>query len=241
MDTGSEPILTEEMTIATTAFPAARPSVSNGLRYVPVVDLSQGRVVALSLRRSACAGAGLAALRVACVELAPALRVAGLTTDGPATIAPLGLAAPLSAADLDAPDLVDRLTGMLAEEGLDPSGVTLGIAGAELAARPLTGPAEARLRALSDLGVGIALTGAGRQEGLFALVRDLPLSAVVVDRRIALALGQEREADSLALAVASVAGTFDLAAVAPAAPPAGGVAHLRRLGFSHLLGAGGPF
>lgn len=165
----------------------------------------------------------------------------GLAAAGSSAVPPLGLAIPLTVADLQAPDFAGSVAQLLAEERLDPAGVTFGIAGAELAAQPLAASVEDGLHALTDLGIGIALTGAGMQARLFALVRDLPLVAVVVDREIAEGLGHQREAESMALAVASVAGSFDLAAVSPTASPAGGVAHLRRLGFSHLLGAGAPF
>lgn len=178
------------------------------LRYQPLVDLSDGRIVGFeALLRLAARPGGRAAplefvrrleasgeigsvghwvLRRACEDLVALQRAAPR---------PLRLAINVSRRELERAEYADDVLEVLSAAGLPPARLELDIDGFHDAehADVLRHP----LQRLRSAGVGITLDNFGSAHLPLALLAELPLSKLKIDRSLVAALGQDERHDAL--------------------------------------------
>jgi EAL domain-containing protein (putative c-di-GMP-specific phosphodiesterase class I) len=148
---------------------------------------------------------GEAVLRRACADLA-AWREAGGAAD-----AHLGLAMPVSAAQLGTLTFADRVGAILRVAGLPHRALTLLVdEHALLGARPVH---RATIAGLRTLGVAIALRGAGTGAATLAQLAAFPADVAVLDAGLVAALDADAEAERLAGAVVAAAERLGLGTV----------------------------
>lgn len=191
------------------------------LRYQPLVDLADGRIVGFeALLRLATGPGGRAAplefvrrleasgeigsvghwvLRRACEDLVALQRAAPL---------PLRLAVNVSRRELERAEYADDVLEVLSAAGLPPGRLELDIDGfhetehADVLRHPLQ-----RLR---SAGVGITLDNFGSAHLPLALLAELPLSKLKIDRSLVAALGQDERHDALFGSVLQTAANLEL-------------------------------
>jgi len=103
------------------------------------------------------------------------------------------------AGHLAAPEFLGHVATALAESGLPPERLELGLG--ETLLREADGDAYLALAALRDLGVGLAIDDFGAESASLTLLRRLPLTMLRLDRSLLRDLPQDREAVTIARAV----------------------------------------
>ena len=118
----------------------------------------------------------------------------------------------LSARQLQDPGLVDEVTRVLHQTGLKPACLTLEITETAI----LTDPAAAgdRLRALKDLGVGLAVDDFGTGYSSLVHLRDYPIDTIKIDKSFIDRLGTANSDDRVVHAIVGLAHTLGLRVVA---------------------------
>ncbi|TXC65117.1 EAL domain-containing protein [Piscinibacter aquaticus] len=192
------------------------------LRYQPLVDLADGRILGVEalLRLTARPGGRSAPLefvrrleasgeignvghwvmRRACQELVVLQRAAPR---------PLRLVVNVSRRELGRAEYADDVLEVLAAAGLPPGRLELDVDGfheaehAELLCHPLQ-----RLR---SAGVGITLDNFGSTQLPLSLLAELPLSKLKIDRSLVAALGQDERHDALFASMLQTAANLRLA------------------------------
>jgi EAL domain-containing protein (putative c-di-GMP-specific phosphodiesterase class I) len=148
---------------------------------------------------------GAAAIRSACTQ-------AALWADETGRTMPLGVAVNLSARQLAATDLLGIVTGALAASGLDPQLLTLEVSESTLLD---TGARSAPvLRELDGLGVRLCIDDYGARHSSLRMMRDLPVSALKIDRSFVAGLGRSREDAEVVGAVVAFAHAMGISVIA---------------------------
>jgi EAL domain-containing protein (putative c-di-GMP-specific phosphodiesterase class I) len=145
----------------------------------------------------------------------------------------------LSGRQLAQPGLPDLVAGVLAECGLAPERLRLEVT--EGVVQQASAPALRALRELHAAGVGVVLDDFGTGYSSLGRLRDLPLSAVKIDRSFV--AGLEHGTATVA-AMTALAAALDLTAVAEGVETEAQADALRALGCplaqGYLFGAPGP-
>ncbi len=149
------------------------------------------------------------------------------------TAAPAVVTVNLSPRQLAQTTLVEQVTGLLTASGLDPHGLELELSGRT----QLDGPARARLLALADLGVRLAVDDLGGAWTPVELLTTLPIGTLKVDRSLVARL--ERGGAELAVtrAVVRVGADLGLRTVAEGVETAAQLEAVRALGAGFAQGA----
>lgn len=211
------------------------------LRYQPLVDLADGRIVGFEalLRLTARPGG-----RSAPLEFVRRLEASGeighvghwvlrracedLVTLQRAAPRPLRLVVNVSRRELERAEYADDVLEVLAAAGLPPGRLELDIDGfheaeqAELLNHPLQ-----RLR---SAGVGITLDNFGSAHLPLSLLAELPLSKLKIDRSLVAALGQDERREVLFASVLQTAANLRLAVGVVGIENDAQWQHVRRLG-----------
>ncbi|MBL7262243.1 putative bifunctional diguanylate cyclase/phosphodiesterase [Paractinoplanes lichenicola] len=128
----------------------------------------------------------------------------------PAT-APAWVSVNLSAANLEVPDLTDRVAYALASSGITPDGLVL-----ELTETVLMRDIEVtagRLEELRELGVNIAIDDFGTGYSSLGYLRDIPVDVLKVDRSFITGLAGHRRQQELVSAILQLGHTLGLKVV----------------------------
>jgi len=135
---------------------------------------------------------------------------------------------------LASPHIAELLGATLEDADLDPAHVWLEIEAADVVMDVEHG--AARLRALREVGVQLAIDGFGAVGGSLGLLKRLPVQALKVDAMVIARLGSDRLAESTALALASLAQSFDLMAIAQGVLSEDNLRKVRALAFDRAQG-----
>ena len=223
--------------------PAALAAGALHLEYQAVVDLRTGGVVGMEAltrwrhpeRGSVPPGSfvgvaeltGLAAeldrwvLRRALEDMAR-LREAGVVPPG------AHLAVNLSAVNLDDAQLFDSLLDWTGRAGLPPGQLVLEVTETALMRDPAS--AAGLLRRIRDQGFGVAMDDFGTGYSSLAHLRDLPVSALKIDRSFVADIGDQPDSLAIVAWIVDLARAVDVAVVAEGVETADQAALLRRLG-----------
>jgi diguanylate cyclase (GGDEF)-like protein len=145
-----------------------------------------------------------------------------------------GVAVNLSAMGIHVPGLAGRIRDLLAEAGLPPEQLTVELTEGGLARNP-EGAANT-LRDLRELGVRAAIDGYGAGTSSLAYLRDLPVSALKIDRSfLREGLGDRRDV-SIVRSTVMLAHQLDLSVVAQGVEDAQTYAVLGGLGCDEVQG-----
>jgi EAL domain-containing protein (putative c-di-GMP-specific phosphodiesterase class I) len=118
----------------------------------------------------------------------------------------------LSAHSLDDPSVVEELLTLTAEAGLPASQVVLEIT--ETALLRHTDSSAELLRRLRDHGFRIALDDFGTGYSSLAYLRDLPISALKIDRSFVADMAEHRDTLAIVASIVDLARAVDVAVVA---------------------------
>jgi EAL domain-containing protein (putative c-di-GMP-specific phosphodiesterase class I) len=132
------------------------------------------------------------------------------------------------------PHLVDRVAAALAGSGIDPARLCLEMNEHVLAGHQ--GAAAATCERLAALGVGLAVDDFGTGCSSLASLRQLPLSALKIDRSFVAGLDREPPDDAVATAVIGLAHSLGLAVVAEGVETRRQLARLDELGCDQAQG-----
>lgn len=197
-------------------------SAGYGLRYQPIVDLSDGRVLGVeALLRLATKPGGRAAplefirrleaggeigsvghwvARRACHDIA-ALQAASQR--------PLRLVVNVSCIELRRPGFADDLLRVAARAGLDARQIELDIDGLDEPGQ--LAPVLGTLQALRGAGVGLTLDNFGAGGVAWSVLAELPLTRLKIDRRIVAGVGHSARHDTLLASMLQTAANLGLA------------------------------
>jgi len=216
--------------------------------YQPIVSLREGRVVAVeALARWERPGDG----QLAPAEFVPAAEETGLIVtvggwvleeacrqaarwDGASGRLAPRVHVNLSERQFAEPHLVDRVAAALAGSGIDPARLCLEMNEHVLAG--YRGAAAATCERLAALGVGLAVDDFGTGCSSLASLRQLPLSALKIDRSFVAGLDREPPDDAVATAVIGLAHSLGLAVVAEGVETRRQLARLDELGCDQAQG-----
>ncbi len=162
-------------------------------------------------------------------------------------LGPLALGVNLSAKQFQYPGLVDEISGVLRETGLNPSALMLEIT--ETIAMEDERATLAILHALKALGVKVAIDDFGTGYSSLAYLKRFPVDILKVDRTFVAGLGKDPEDDAIARAVVAFARALGLEVVAEGIENGEQAALLREMGcdlgqgyyFARPLAAAGVF
>jgi diguanylate cyclase (GGDEF)-like protein len=146
---------------------------------------------------------------------------------------------PLLSVNLSPRQLADPRTGRQVERTLDDSGLDADLLCVEVPETALSDPTGACRRTLArlkDLGVLIAVDEFGGRHAGVAVLRDIPLDILKLDRRLIAGLDGSPGDPELALAVIRMGQTLGLATVATGVETGAQAATLRRLGCDRAQG-----
>ena len=177
--------------------------------FVPLAE-EHGMVVEL----------GEQVLRTACAQMVVWSRVLG-------PLAPAAVSVNVSPLQLRQEDFVDTVADVLADTGLPGSRLTLELTETVVMQDPEA--AAVAFRALRALGVRIAVDDFGTGYSSLALLRDLPLDQLKIDRSFLRDLGRLDD-DPIVAAVVALADSLGLVAVAEGVENTSQMAELHRLG-----------
>lgn len=193
------------------------------------MDLSRDAIVGLEIQGPFSSPlAPLALLSSAAADLTESL-----SRFGPARPT-LDISIDLPLPALASPHIAELLGAALEEADLDPAHVWLEIEAADVVMDVEHG--AARLRALREVGVQLAIDGFGAVGGSLGLLKRLPVQALKVDAMVIARLGSDRLAESTALALASLAQSFDLVAIAQGVVSEDSLRKVRALAFDRAQG-----
>lgn len=212
-----------------------------GLRYQPLVDLAEGRVVGFEallrlagkpggssaplefVRRLEASGeiasVGHWVLRQACRDLVALQADASM---------PLRLTVNVSRQEIERAEFADDVLEVLAAAGLPPARLDLDIDGFsdDAEVRALIRP----LQRLRSAGVGITLDNFGNSLLPLAMLAELPLSRLKIDRSVVANFGQDDRHDALLASLLQTASNLRLGVAAAGIELATQWRGLRRLG-----------
>lgn len=224
-EVGTRPeLLDDALTAAHPAFNRAFDGEAAGytLRYQPLVDLADGRIVGFEalLRLAAKSGGRSAPLEfVRRLEASGEIGTVGhwvlrracqdLVTLQAGAPRPLRLVVNVSRRELDRADYTDDLLEVLAAAGLPPARLELDVDGFHEVedGAALTQP----LQRLRSAGVGITLDNFGSAHLPLSLLAELPLSKLKIDRSMVAALGSDERHDALLASMLQTAANLRLA------------------------------
>jgi EAL domain-containing protein (putative c-di-GMP-specific phosphodiesterase class I) len=196
-------------------------SAGYGLRYQPLVDLADGRVLGFEallrlttkpggraaplefIRRLEAGGeigsVGHWVLRRACDDLV------ALQADVPR---PLRLVVNVSSLELERGDFAADVLEVIARAGLPAARVELDLGGFDESS-PL-GAVQRQLLRLREAGVGLTLDGFGAGHMPWSLLAELPLTRLKIDRSIVASAGQGERHDALLASLLQTAANLKL-------------------------------
>jgi len=226
----AEGLQAADTTLLDDAFASAHPgfdaafdgaSAGYGLRYQPLVDLADGRVLGfeallrlttkpggraapLEFIRRLEAGGEIASvghwvLRRACDDLV------ALQADVPR---PLRLVVNVSRLELERGDFAAGVLEVIARAGLPAARVELDLGGFDESS-PL-GAVQRQLLRLREAGVGLTLDGFGAGHRPWSLLAELPLTRLKIDRSIVASVGQGERHDALLASLLQTAANLKL-------------------------------
>jgi len=156
--------------------------------------------------------------------------------------APAWLSVNLSAANLDVPDLTDRVAYALATTGLSPDSLVLELT--ETVLMRDIAVTSARLEELRELGVKIAIDDFGTGYSSLGYLRDIPVDVLKVDRSFIDGMERNRPQQELVSAVIQLGHTLGLKVVAEGVETEDQLDLLMRMGAryaqGYYLGRPGP-
>ncbi|MCU1590790.1 MAG: Signaling protein ykoW [Frankiales bacterium] len=211
------------------------------VHYQPIIDLTTGRIVSFeALVRWPHPERGLLApasflpladaldLQITIDEwvLHEACRTA--TTWEPGPTGPVAVAVNVAPSHLTSPGFADHVRSALHESGLQPSALVLEVT--ETAVVTDLAGAEAVLRTLCDLGVGIAIDDFGTGYSSMLQLRQLPFDKLKIDREFVRRLPQNRDDIAICASVISLASRLRVRSIAEGIETAEQAATLRALG-----------
>jgi len=217
------------------------------LHYQPVVTTADGRVVGVeALVRWDRPGYGL----VPPAEFIPVAEESGIINEIGAWVIghacqqasvwgsrwparPPAMSVNVSAAQLARGNVVEAVRHALATSRLDPRLLTVEITETALIDSPGALPV---LRELRGLGVGVAIDDFGTGYSSLTHLRQLPVTAVKIDRSFVRAIGKVPEDTAIAAAIIDLAGTLGLGVVAEGVETPEQLATLRELGCGQAQG-----
>lgn len=144
-------------------------------------------------------------LRAACLD---AIETRRKFPDAP----PLDFAVNLSARQLSDPDLVEHITEILTETGMDPTHLTLEITESILMDDVVR--SHSTLASLSDLGIRLAIDDFGTGYSSFVYLQKFPVDVLKVDRSFVSGLGTEAGDAAITQAIVSLGHTLGLKVIA---------------------------
>lgn len=216
------------------------------LHFQPILDLATGLVVSVeAIPRWAHPEFGLRPSRELLILAEEAgllgplgIRVLELACEAAVTWRettpggePPSVSVDLTARQLDDPDLLMLLSELLEDSGLEPSRLVLEMA-EEIAAR-----SPERIRELKRLGVGLTVSGYGAGSSSLGALRRLPVDALKADRSfLSETEGGEDASAAILEAVAALARSLGLTAVAAGVASAEQLALVRKLGYDRGQG-----
>jgi diguanylate cyclase (GGDEF)-like protein/PAS domain S-box-containing protein len=124
----------------------------------------------------------------------------------------MGMSVNVSRVQLSRPGLAEEIFGVLEDCGLAPDRLVVEVTESAVMEDPEV--ANATLNALSRGGVRIALDDFGVGQSSLACLRDLPLTALKLDRQFITSLASSREAGAIVRAVCDMARTLGFGVVA---------------------------
>lgn len=156
-------------------------------------------------------------LRTACIQFQDWLQ-SGLP--------PLRLAVNISARQFEQPDLVDRVTRLVRETGIDPKSLKLEIT--ETTAMKDVARSQAILRELADAGIQAGLDDFGTGHASLHYLRDFPLYTLKIDRGFVADLPNDTNDAAICAAVIALAHALNLSVIAEGVETQAQVDFLRR-------------
>jgi diguanylate cyclase (GGDEF)-like protein/PAS domain S-box-containing protein len=167
-------------------------------------EIPPGRFIPLAEQHGLIEPLGRWVLREALEQLAR-WRRAGFALD-------LGMSVNVSRVELSRPGLADEIFAVLADCGLAPDRLVLEVTESAVMDDPEV--AHATLGALHERGVRIALDDFGVGQSSLACLRDLPLTALKLDRGFITSLASSRASAAIVRAVCDMARTLGFGVVA---------------------------
>jgi diguanylate cyclase (GGDEF)-like protein/PAS domain S-box-containing protein len=141
---------------------------------------------------------------------------------------PLKICVNLSVRQLQSPGLVEDVSGILSETGLEPSRLLLEITESTFIRQDSR--VTSALHGLKRLGVKLAIDDFGSGYSSLSYLNDLPVDVLKIDRSLVTGMGNETAKAEIVAAAISVAHALGLKAVAEGVETAGDLEELRRLG-----------
>jgi EAL domain-containing protein (putative c-di-GMP-specific phosphodiesterase class I) len=146
----------------------------------------------------------------------------------------LGLSVNLSARELVEPDLVAQVSQSLQDEGIEPEFVTLELTESALLVDPVQ--AAARLTALNQTGIKLALDDFGTEFSSLSHLRRLPVDCLKIDKSFVDTVATEAHGFAFIKGVVQLAHTLGLKTVAEGVEHIDQVDALRRTGCDSIQG-----
>jgi len=143
-------------------------------------------------------------------------------------MANLGMSVNLSAKQIQQPDLIDDVREALADSGLDPRCLTLEITESMLMID--TDSTIAKLNALKDLGVKLAVDDFGTGYSSLSYLSRFPVDILKIDRSFINRVNEGAEESALAAAIVKLSEALDLHTVAEGIEESGQMDRLMQLG-----------
>ncbi|MCU1401367.1 MAG: conserved hypothetical signaling protein [Acidimicrobiales bacterium] len=215
--------------------------------YQPIFDTARGAVVAfealvrwehetfgklspldfipLAEETGLIAALGERVLDIACRDAASWREVAGHT---------IGLHVNVSGRQVSASNFVSFLSRVMRHHHMDPSSLTLELQESVLLDNPER--AVARLVALRELGLRIAIDDFGVGYSSLAYLRRFPLDVLKVDRQFVAGIAQSPQGQQVLQAIVDLAAGLDYSVIAEGVEQADELASLCKLGFQFAQG-----
>ena len=147
---------------------------------------------------------------------------------------PLHVSVNLSAPEFQQPDLVEQVAAVLDATGLAPTCLRLEITESLLMEN---GPAaEATLRALRALGVGLAIDDFGMGYSSLGYLQRFPVEVLKIDRSFVAPLHHREQANAIVRAVAALGHALGMAVTAEGIDTVEQLAHVRAAGCDYGQG-----
>jgi EAL domain-containing protein (putative c-di-GMP-specific phosphodiesterase class I) len=221
------------------------------LRYQPLVHLPDGELLGVEAlvrwqhpeRGELAPAAFLPAAEASevihelgAVVLDEACRQAARWAAATATIGrpPLTVNVNMSARELAAPDLPERVAASLAAARVDPATIRIEITESALV-DDLEGSVE-RLTRLRELGIELSVDDFGTGYSSLASVHRFPVDELKIDRRLVAALGHDPEIERVLAGLALFAHELGLRTIAEGIEERGQATRLAELGYEHGQG-----
>ena len=147
---------------------------------------------------------------------------------------PFTMSVNVSVHQLQAPGLLDELTGLCQEAGFDPAHLVLEITESVLM-QDLPG-AVTQLRNLKQLGIRLAIDDFGTGYSSLGYLRRFPIDVLKIDRAFVEGVAEGAEPSAVARAIIGLSDALHLATVAEGIETAGQLGALRALGCQHGQG-----